>query len=482
MWVGEWEPRVVSLEEIEENTIILFVSGVMKSIDLLEGNVRQSVLAAISSILRRMCVMYPKSYMLYWLLSSMYRRQEDMKGALTAAKTAYKLNKCWNTSIGMALCFRAEGSIRKAAGYYKKAGKLDPENETSYLDLGDLYLENGLYKKAVKAYKKALDIQPNHEWAMASTLYSEYMLKKDAERLGRIETYYKANTNNVRARQLLNPLLPGSAIPFVDYIPEPEEASINVLRQIAEQNPDLESGGTISLSINYLEAPSAIHAFELYLNKFGKSSHPPKLNLTIEDVPEPDPRKTIADNGVILWKYDGLSAQPAMPKPSSKVVDAVSRLAVTPYQLEEWYFRAGEIAKSLTPELLPDFFTILTHPPEPPEPISSWLWIQRTQYAAVFIMAQLSPSKPSEALLSICYGQMDWPINAAFTALAYQAQGNPELEKSVSEVFIQAMERIPSEGYCFNTYPLVCNWLRLASNDINLREQLEQWKSDLEQR
>lgn len=482
VWVSEWEPRMAGVDQIEADTIIVFVSAVMRSVDLMAGNERRKVLAALVSLLRRMCEARPKAYMLFWLLSSMYRRQEDVLAAFAAAKTAYKLNKCWNTAIGMALCFKAQGNIRKAAGFFKKAGRLDPGNEAGYLDLGDLYLEHGLYKKALKAYGKAAIIRPGHEWAVPSILYCEYMIKQDAERLGKIEAYCKANASNGRARQLLKPLLPGSELPFVDYIPEPQEATINVLRQVAEQNLDLECGGTISLTINHLEAPSAIRAFELYLNKFGKSSHPPKLNLTVENVPEPDPRQAVAENGAVLWHYEGGHAQPAMPQPSGQAADAVRRLAATPYQIEDWYRTAGEVAQSLTLAHLPDLFAVLTHPPEPPEQIASWRWLQRVQYAAVFLMAQLSPTKPSEPLLSLCYGQADWPVNAALTVLAYQAQGDPELEQTVSELCLRLMERIPDEGYCFFTYALLCSWLRLPSIDEKLREQLEQWKNDLEQR
>lgn len=482
LWVGEWEPQIVSPNEIEADTIVSFASGVLKYVDLLEGNVRTQVLAALSSVLQKMCMAYPEAYMLFWLLSSIHRRQGKVEAALAAAETAYKLNKCWATAIGMALCFKAEGSIHKAADYYIEAGELDRENETGYLDLGDMYLEYGLHEQALEAYKMAADIRPNHEWAIPSILYCEYMINQDVEILDKIGYYCKANGSNDRARQLLEPLLRGPAIPFIDYIPEPEEASINVLRQVVEQNPSLESGGTIRLTINHLEAPSAFRAFELYLNQFGKSSNPPKLNLTIENVPDPDPREAIADSGVILWKYDEFNdAHPALPKPTGLVVDAVRQLAVTPYRIDEWYRSAGEIAGKLTPALLPDLFAVLTYPPEPPESVSSWVWVQRIQYAAVFIMAQLSPSKPSGSLLSLCYGQSDWPINAALTVLAYQAQGDLELEKTVSKLFYQMADRIPNEGYCFFTYALVCSWLRVASHNPELKEQLEQWKSDLEE-
>ncbi|MCP3772329.1 tetratricopeptide repeat protein [Paenibacillus sp. MZ04-78.2] len=481
VWVCEWEPRIAGADHIEADTIIGFIRGVLRSLDLMRGNERHKVLAALVSVLRKMCQVYPKVYMMFWLLSSMYRRQEDVLAAFAAAKTAYKLSKCWDTAIGMALCFKLQGNNRKAADFYKKAGRLDPGNEAGYLDLGDLYLDNGLYKKALKAYIQAKDIQPDHEWAIPSILYCEYMIKQDAERLGKLEAYYKSNASNGRARELLKPLLPGSELPFVDYIPGPQEASINVLRQVAEENLDLESGGTISLTINYLEAPSAIRALELYLNNFGRSANPPKLDLTIDNVQEPDPRQPIAENGAILWSYEGAIAQPAMPKPSGHAANVVRRLAMTPYQIEDWYRTAGELAGSLTPAHLPDLFAILTHPPEPPESVSSWRWLQHIQYAAVFLMARLSPSKPSEALLSLCYGQSDWPVNAAVNVLAYEAQGDPQLEKVVSELFFQLSERIPKEGHCFFTYALVCSWLGLTFIDVQLREQLEQWKNDLEQ-
>lgn len=480
IWVVEWESNIENIVEIQPKVIISNMGSFIKAVDIISEDQSDKVLSFFISLLKKMHEVNRKDYIILWCLSTVQKRIGDYEAALASAKNAYKMNKSWHTCTGIALVYRAKGAIRRAEWYYKKSLKYEIDI-TTYLDLGDMFFDKGLYRKAIKSYKNALEVEKNNEWATPSLLYCEHVCKKDKPSLKKLEDYFKANPSNMRAGYLLSKLKLNPGLPFIDYIPEPGEATINNLKQIAAENLNLDSGGSVKLTLSHLEAPSAINAYKLYLNGFGKSKNPVELFLEVSNIPEPDPRKPLNKDSINLWDYDGVIAKPSLPKPVYKFMDPVINLALTPYNLNKWYNHAEEIAKSMTPNLIPDLYAIMVYPPEPPQGYSSWNWIRKIQYAAVFILAHINKKDvPSSTLVSICYGQIDWPIEAAITMLAHQAILNPKIQIDVTNIFWNVVERINKEGYCFFSYSLVCNWLRFDLIDEELRNELKVWKSQIE--
>ena len=61
--------------------------------------------------------------------------------------------------LGIAL--RRKGRYLEAIEEYKRAVKLDPEDEAIYYNMGRAYLEADRKRDAISSFKKALEIDPN---------------------------------------------------------------------------------------------------------------------------------------------------------------------------------------------------------------------------------------------------------------------------------------------------------------------------------
>jgi len=247
---------------------------------------------------------------------------------------------------------------------------------------------------------------------------------------------------------------------------------------------DETKGNSITLTISNIEAPSTVLAFDLSMSTHFHKLNPLKLNLIVENIPEPDPREAIKDVYPLPWEFDGTQPKFCDNLPSEKIIEAVNGLAVVKYNLQDWYEKAEIIANGLTVSSVPDLFSVMVHPTIPPENFTPWVWIQRVQFAVVFILAHVQEDwtvdSERNVLLAICYGPLDWPVNAAITVLAYMANKNSMIQDDVMKVFSDLIKRIPKQGYCFYTYALVSNMLRLSCVDGEFKEELLLWRKELE--
>lgn len=484
-WFKDWASTINRMKELKPEVIISFMGAAVAAVDRLTAPLFQETLINLESFLRMLCQSYPEEYLLFWSLSAIQRRLQQYQAALANAETAYQIKRCWQTAIGIALVYREEQKVSEAAFYYEEAIRMEPQEVTSYLDLGDMLLESGAYQQALGAYQRGLNIDPNNYWAQPSLLYCEYLLSPSDQSLQKLKSYHETHPDNPRITALLTHIQSCSLKAYWDYIPEPCEAIINILRQIAAEHETLEGGGTIKLSLSHPEAPSSILAFNLYLSNFGRIENPSQLQISIGQIPQPDPRIPWKNNLKLLWNFedcalDNWNFKPALSSPPPLVLDAVRSLAVNEYQLETWYEKAAEIGGQFGPDYIEEFLAAMIYISEPPETFSSWRWVQQVQYAAVFILAHLEKEYPSKILEQICYGQSDWPIEAAITILAYQATIHPEIETKVQMIFNDLLNQMPDQGYCFYSYALVCNWLNLKSISPEFREELKEWKAHLE--
>ena len=70
---------------------------------------------------------------------------------------------------------------QKAIELNQKIVELDPQNLEAYLRLGFALLQKGNYKQAKKAYKKVLEIQPNHPIAKEKLSQLNVLLEKNTK-------------------------------------------------------------------------------------------------------------------------------------------------------------------------------------------------------------------------------------------------------------------------------------------------------------
>jgi tetratricopeptide (TPR) repeat protein len=104
---------------------------------------------------------------------------DDLTLFTTDVKVSTNSNKC-NTSAGGKLLEKADSTkneieknayINKAIGYLNKANEIYPQNQNSWLLLGNAYAKIGAYADSRKCYDYCIKLQPNNEKALNNILY-----------------------------------------------------------------------------------------------------------------------------------------------------------------------------------------------------------------------------------------------------------------------------------------------------------------------
>jgi tetratricopeptide (TPR) repeat protein len=233
----------------------------------------------------------------------------------------------------------------------------------------------------------------------------------------------------------------------VDYItnlPEPGDVTIKMLRAIvAEEGPIDE----FNLGLSHLEAPSGRLAWQLYQ---AESRRPARFNVEVAEIQQPDPRLPSGPADFVLWRYDGPDPQPALEPPASGVAQAVAVLAARPFHAADWADVGRKIANRLGASSVRDLLAVMTFPPPRQPPFTTWVWIQRSQVAAAFIIAGLDTAWPGSqrkrALFSLARGPMDWTVEAAIVALAQVVREQPRAARDVAALYLELMYALPSPG------------------------------------
>ena len=121
------------------------------------------------------------------ILSKSGRLQE----AIAMAERAAETNPTFNSATAAAMAHKRAGDIEGAVRWFWRAAELDPNNETSLLDIGDTYAARGEWQKSLAAYDEALKRKADHDWAYPSAVYCRYRLSGDTLLLE--ELRYMAN-------------------------------------------------------------------------------------------------------------------------------------------------------------------------------------------------------------------------------------------------------------------------------------------------
>lgn len=158
--------------------------------------------------------------------------------------------------------------------------------------------------------------------------------------------------------------------PYISSLPEPGDATINVLRQLAEQGA---GAGQIEIGLSTLESPSAILSIACYQQeRFGASN----VTVQVAEIQSPDPRQPRSPVDYLLWRYDGTEARPALSPPMPDVAAAVATLAVLPYEANDWAARAALLARGIGTDRVNDLLGVMVHPPARQDPFPIWAWVQ----------------------------------------------------------------------------------------------------------
>lgn len=438
-WLVEWlsPERAVT---VEANAMGVLVAALLGKLEA--GNVEDC--AAVEKLvpaLARYAVDHPQAARTYCIVVILRLIRTLGKGdeAFAIAEQACRTSPNQYTAIALSMAYKARGDIQAAVAALRDALGYEPDNLDIRLDIGDILCDIGQIKEGLAAYQEVLVREPRHAWALPSYLYHRALLEPDGPWQHQLGEYVAENPDNVRAHEL-NTLLQ----PYVLFLPEPTDATINLLRRSAEEQLEIQK---LDLSLSSLESPSARLAVELYqAEHFGKAA----LTVDVAEIQQPDPRLPRGPVDFVLWRYDGTDPQPTVKPPPQAVADAVAELAARPYHADDWSRQARVIAAGLGKKRAGGLLGVMVHPPRRPPQYPIWIWIQRVQVAAAFIVAHLDDgwegSVRKRVLFSLARGPLDWTVEAAILALAQVAREEPALALDVGTLYLDLLDSLPGPG------------------------------------
>ena len=122
------------------------------------------------------------------------------------------------------------GQLDLAINYYQEAIKINPNSATTYLSLGDIYLDLQQWSKAIELYQSAIQINPNLDWACYNLGEALYQLQRWEEA---IIAYQKALDLNPNLPDLYKKL----ANTFYQRANIDRDSLLNIYQQKIADNP-----------------------------------------------------------------------------------------------------------------------------------------------------------------------------------------------------------------------------------------------------
>lgn len=437
-WVAEWVGRP-ELAELERGEILaLLLSSISGKYGPRFTGPERPLLEQILAGVELYRSSHPDAVWVDTAMVTYIRKLGDVGRALGLARLIHAREPAAHTAIVLATTLREYGDVRGSLKTFQQAHGFAPDDVAILLDIADTYLMLSQLDDAAQTYQAALERAPGQPWAAPSLLYVRYAREPLGPWERQLREYAAANPANQRAGALLQRLAA-----YIGSLPDPPDATINVLRQVAEAgHADINH-----LTLSRLEAPSAL----LALHRWTQEHHGHAgAAVSVSEIQQPDPRRPSGPVDVMIWKYDGTRPLPTLPPPAQAVAEAVAALAAQPFQADGWMDQARQIAPRLGRAAVKDLLAVMTHPPRRPAELPVWAWIQRVQWAAAFILAWVDDgwdgSLRKRALVSLAYGPLDWSVGAAVAALGQIARNEPLLAPAVAEIYQQLLSHAPRQG------------------------------------
>ena len=452
-WVIKWITPSGKIESLPEQTTTHLYATILNQFGeaYLADFKRLNLVRQWADLLKRIPYESPQWTM---IRIGLLRKSGYLDEALKLAGPIEKAQN-WHQAIAIGLILRRKAQLKESELAFEKALEFTPEDISARLEAADTWFEYNQWQPALEWYKDVLKIDINHTWALPSSMYCQWKLTGEEKWIK--DMIQMAREGNERAYRLW----------FEAYgsLPEPHDASANVLRQITEsieKTPENErSGGEIKLTLSALEAPSNNLAFRLEMEHLKCNN---TLKVLVEHIPDPDPRNPSEPVKWLLWRYEGTDAFPALPIPSSEIVEAIKKLALLPYDPSANWAAASYVAARFGPDHCEEILAVSTYPPAVLEDSYALAWIPRIQLCVAQVLSQIDTgwddSMRRQALLSMLFGPSDWTVSAAIRAMTWIARTETMYQLPIHDCFKRLEKVIPAgDGYCCWEEVLYEQWL-----------------------
>jgi tetratricopeptide (TPR) repeat protein len=347
----------------------------------------------------------------------------DWAGRGAIAKPS-KLAEIW---LGYA--FRSAGRTDEAIAALRRAVDHDPDDLSVYADIAGTLADHDRLDDALDWIDRALAKDPTFDCAVHTAHRLRYRADGDLAHLLRLADFQRDHPDDTHEHTDLAECCMDQ--PWLSRVPAASESVVNSLRHLlATEQPD----GDEPVRLKALEGPSALRAL---------AGARPDLSVAVDKVPEPDIRQPRRADGRVLWRYDGVSAVPAVPPPSAEATERLRRLAHPMWPHPPAVYDAAVGLALVEPD---DLLALMVHPPAPPatdvglalaenDPA---LWMRCVQVWAALGLLHHRTDEPWEGstrrrlLIELAWGIEDWITEAALFALVTYAWVAPSARADVA--------------------------------------------------
>ncbi|SFF08686.1 hypothetical protein SAMN05216251_10866 [Actinacidiphila alni] len=408
--------------------------------------------------------------------SGLARRFGDHDRAIAWARQAGRVQPGHVPSVMLGYALRAAGRPDEALRVWEEEMERDASDLSLMVDIAELYAGTGRAEQGLVWAERAAAAGPGHPQAAPAVHGVRHAADGDPVHLVALADHLRDHPDHPYAGTVL--ARRSEWQPWLGVVDGATEATVNVLHQILE-SPEAEAiraGGGARLSASAVEPPSAALAFALAL---------PGGELTNAAAGDPDPRQPTAETAVRVWRYEGLTALPAVPPPSPEAAALLRDTASVSWPHPP---AAYDHAVRLAGLGLDDLLGVLVHPPEPPDDEQGRflrehrpeLWIRAVQTFACLGLTHHRADQPWEGserravLLDLLHGPEDWVNETAAFAMVAVAWGDPAVR---ADVGLRLTERMLDAAKAYQTREvtvlaslcrlvLLCPWLDDTYTDL----------------
>jgi tetratricopeptide (TPR) repeat protein len=427
--------------------------------------IEREPLEAVLPALQTLAAAHPKSDPVQYMRVAAARKLGQCDEAVRLAEQWHAASPSYMSALSLANARHRVADIDGSVAAYEQTLTFQPGNAPVMADVAEMLAAARRFDEALAWAERAKANDPKVEtssWILWHHLM--HKLERDPAAMQKLAEFRRTHPN---LREPGQPALRHFGA-YSAFIPEPNEATVNVVRDLAEKH-DIRKVKLTQLAVTSIESPSSRLAIERAMDMARNG-----LKIESGEIPKPDPRVPRGPVDWIIWKYDGTTPLPGLEPPAAQVSERVASLAATPYAPAEWLVRAaGErhrlieqcgSAESAARELL----AMMVHPPAAPQGQAEWTWIRQVQFAAAAMLARIDDgwagSVRRRAMIALVRGPVDWTTEAGIVALAEviaePGQDEPA-KREIGQLLKEFCDSLPSVGYCCYAEALAWAVMRL---------------------
>ena len=307
-WAAEWATRPGAAAQAEPGMAgVLLASAVGRHGGVrVEDPAARAELEAILPAAEALSGAHPGDEKLRWMHCAILRKIGRVAEAARLSEAAWESGPSYATAIALAMARSAAGDVDGAVKSYADALKFDPDDAAARADAALALHEARRWEAALAFAEAARKHDPKQETAATPLSFLlRYRLGQGPQWLESLAAFAARHPTHGWTSNIL-----GRLQWYVDFLPDPAEATIGLLKNMVEQGAVPRGAGAgkpedFEVSVSSIEAPSARTAVEMTLRM-----PPGSANIDVGGIPSPDPREPIGPVDYLLWRYEGSARSP----------------------------------------------------------------------------------------------------------------------------------------------------------------------------